>query len=187
MSIVPEFEIGVWNAWILTLFIFLHALVLSLVFKEKEKPQERIPQSQSEKKADTFRTILLYLMFAYSVFLPLQTGTPWLYTGIGIYLLGIVLYTVVMANWYSSPEGKPVMKGIYQYSRHPQYLIQKIMFVGVGIATASWLFLVILTIYMVFVNIQTNAEERFCLDKFSDSYRKYMKQTSKWFGISKSE
>jgi len=177
MSIVPEFEIGLLNAWILTLFIFLHALILSIVFKEKNKAQERVPQSQSEKKADTVRTILLYLMFAYSLFLPLQTGTPWLYTGIGIYLLGIVTYTMVMVNWYSSSEENPVTKGIYRYSRHPQYLTQKIMFVGVGLASASWLFLLILTIYMVLVNIQTNPEERFCLDKYGDSYRNYMKQT----------
>jgi protein-S-isoprenylcysteine O-methyltransferase Ste14 len=187
MSLVPEFEIGVWNAWILTLSLFLHVLVLSVIFKGKEKSHEKVPQSQSEKKVDTFRTILLYLMFAYSVFLPLQTGTPWLYTGIGIYLLGIILYTVVMVNWYSSLEGKPVLKGLHRYSRHPQYLTQKIMFVGIGIASASWLFILIVTIYMVFVNIQTNAEERFCLDKYGDSYCDYMKQTPRWFGIPKSD
>ena len=186
MSLIPEFEIGVWNAWILTLCIFLHALILSLVFKEKSKAQESVSKSRFEQKVDTVRTILLYLMFAYSIFLPLQSGTLWLYTGLGIYLIGIVTYTIVMVNWYSSSEGKPVTKGIYRYSRHPQYLTQKIMFVGVGIASASWLFLLILTIYMALVNIIINPEERFCLDKYGNAYRAYMERTPRWIGIPKS-
>ena len=187
MSLIPAFEIGLWNAWILTFYIFLHALILSLIFKLKSAAQDNIPRNQSERKIDSARTLLLYLMFAYSVFLPLQLGTLWLYLGLGVYLVGIVTYTIVMVNWYTSPEGRPVATGIYRYSRHPQYLTQNLMFIGIGIATASWLFLLLITIYMILINILVISEEHFCLDKYGDIYGEYKKRTPKWIGIPNSE
>jgi len=33
MSLVPEFEIGLWNAWILTLYLPLHPLIMMLIDK----------------------------------------------------------------------------------------------------------------------------------------------------------
>jgi hypothetical protein len=33
MSLVPAFEIGLWNTWILTLYIALHPLIMMLVDK----------------------------------------------------------------------------------------------------------------------------------------------------------
>jgi len=186
MSSIPAFEMGLWNAWILTFYIFLHALILSLIFRGKSKVQDSISRSQSERKIDTVRTLLLYLMFAYSIFLPMQLGTLWLYIGLGVYLVGTVTYTIVMVNWYTSPEGKPVATGIYRFSRHPQYLTQNLMFIGIGIVTASWLFLLLITTYMILLNILVVPEERFCLDKYSDTYGEYMKRTPKWIGIPKS-
>ena len=185
MSLVPAFEIGLWNAWILTFYIFLHALILSMIFKRKNATQDNVPKSKSERKIDTARTLLLYLIFAYSIFLPLQLNTLWFYTGLGIYLVGIVTYTIVMVNWYTSPEDKPVATCIYRYSRHPQYLTQNLMFIGIGIVTASWFFLLLIATYMILLNILIVPEERFCLDKYSDIYGEYMKRTPKWIGIPK--
>ena len=166
--------------------MFLHALALSLVFKQKSAAQDKVPRNQSERKIDFARTILLYLMFTYSIFLPMQLGTLWLYIGLGIYLLGIVTYTIVMVNWYTSLEGQPVAKGIYRFSRHPQYLTQSFMFIGIGIVTASWLFLIIIITYMVLLNILVVSEERFCLGKYSDTYGEYLNKTPRWIGIPKS-
>jgi protein-S-isoprenylcysteine O-methyltransferase Ste14 len=186
LTLIPAFEIGLWNAWILTLFMFLHALILSLVFGGKSKEhQDEVPRNQSEQKIDTSRTLLLYLMFTYSLFLPLQLNLPWLYIGLGIYLIGILTYKIVMVNWFISPEGKPVSTGIYRFSRHPQYLIQSLIFIGIGIVTASWLFLSIIATYMILLNILVTTEERFCLDKYSDTYREYMRKTPKWIGMPK--
>ena len=189
MSLVPAFEIGVWNAWILMLYTLLHGFLLSLIFKNVMKKTDSpadIPYNRTELRARYFQQIILILLFIYSVFLPLEIGTLWFYLGISFYLAGLIAYTIVMVNWATSPIGKPVIGGIYQYSRHPQYLTQNLIFIGVGIASASWLFLLLAIILITLMNILAVPEERFCCAKYGDAYREYMNTTPRWIGIPKS-
>ncbi|HEY92558.1 MAG TPA: hypothetical protein G4O17_02285, partial [Dehalococcoidia bacterium] len=47
MSLIPVFEIGVWNAWILTTFLFLFILLSGLLPKDIGK---RIAPAKEVKK-----------------------------------------------------------------------------------------------------------------------------------------
>jgi len=188
VSLIPAFEIGLWNAWILMLYMLLHAFLLSLVFKDalkKTGSSGDIPYTNIEKRINTFRTAILVLAFIYSVFLPLQLETAWFYIGLSVYLVGLIMYTIVMVNFATTPPDEPVTEGLYHYSRHPQYLTQFLMFIGVGVASASWIFLLYVILSMVLVNILVVPEERFCLDKYADAYREYMNKTPRWIGIPK--
>ncbi|UCB60681.1 MAG: hypothetical protein JSW72_01055, partial [Candidatus Bathyarchaeota archaeon] len=60
-------------------------------------------------------------------------------------------------------------------------------FIGIGIACASWLFLLLGAVAQILQNICLDAEERWCLEKYGDAYREYMNRTPRWIGIPKSE
>jgi protein-S-isoprenylcysteine O-methyltransferase Ste14 len=122
----------------------------------------------------------LVLAFVYSIFLPLRLGTIWFYIGLPIALVGVVTYAMVIVSFATNPIGKePVTTGLYRYSRHPMYITQLVMFIGVGIASASWLFLLLTIVYRAPSLIYVGSEEHICVEKYGDAYRQYMERTPK--------
>jgi hypothetical protein len=49
MSLTPAFEIGLWNTWILTLYLPLHPLLMMLIIKNAAKKMEAPAYNKSEK------------------------------------------------------------------------------------------------------------------------------------------
>lgn len=181
MSLVPQFEIGIWNAWILAIVLLLCAFIPYLV-KDFIK---KMGQSQESRKSGTFLTILFFILIICSIFLPLKLGTVWFYTGLFIYLLGLVISIIAIVNIASTPLGKVFEKGVYRFSRNPGNLGMIIAFIGIGIASASWFFLLLSAILLVLTYFEVAAEERFCLEKYGEAYHDYMNKTPKWIGIPK--
>jgi len=194
MSLIPAFEIGVWNAWIFVLAgLFLHiappmlATQFNANLKKKfsEAPKD-IHLNKNERRLNAVSLAFLLLLFIYTVFLQLQLGTPWFYTGLAIFLLAEIVYLTTMLPWAATPVDKPVTTGIYRYSRHPIYLTLLFQLIGVGIATASWLFLLLTVVFMILFNNSVAPEERGCLEKYGETYHQYMDRTPRWIGIPKS-
>jgi len=192
MSLIPAFEIGVWNAWILMLYIPLHPLIMMLIDKlmgtgDMFKKMWTPAYNKAERIINIFSSYVLFFgLFIYSIFLPLQLGTVWFYVGLALCVLGVVTWTIAMVNVVDIPLGEPWEKGLYRYSRHPMYLALFLILIGAGIASASWVFLLFSIIFIILLVILVIAEERSCLEKFGTAYRKYMNQTPKWIGIPKS-
>lgn len=89
-------------------------------------------------------------------------------------------------SFITTPIDRPVTKGIYKYSRHPGYLSNFLAFIGIGIATSSWVFLLAAIIFFILVNISdANSEERYCIEKYGDIYKDYLNKTPGWIGIPK--
>jgi protein-S-isoprenylcysteine O-methyltransferase Ste14 len=185
MSVAPAFEIGVWNAWILMLCQLILYLPLMLFAKERMKSMET-PQDEGPRRLYPVITVLWLLAIIYSIFLPLNTGTAWFYTGLPIFILGLIGQSAVCFTICVNPiDDKPLSGGLYRYSRHPYYVTQLIMFIGIGIASASWVFLLFSIVYSVLHFVMTGSEEHSCLEKYGDAYREYMNRTPKWIGIPK--
>ena len=188
MSLIPAFEIGLWNAWIFTLYQgIIPPALLTLIYKGTyKKGTAAVPLNKTEKKISNFWMLIYYLLLIYSVFLPLKLGSTWFYIGLPICLLALIMYTIISVNFATTPLGEPVTKGLYRYSRHPMYLTSFLVFIGVSIASASWTFLLFSIVFAVLAFIIVIPEERFCLEKYGDSYREYMNRTPRWIGIPKS-
>jgi len=189
MSLIPQFEIGLWNAWVLMLYAMLHPLIMMLIDKlmgtgDMAKKMDYPALSKTEQGVFIFTNFVLFCgLFIYSIFLPLKLGTAWFYTGLGLCLLGVIVWTTAIVNIVDIPLGKPFTKGLYRYSRHPMDLASFLILLGAGIASASWLFL-LLSIVLIFLSlILIKIEERHCLEKFGNAYRDYIKRTPKWIGI----
>ena len=133
---------------------------------------------------------LIFLPAAiYSVFLPLKLGTIWFYLGLPIALLGLVGTIIVFLDWVMTPAGKPVTRGVYRYSRHPMYVTEVFLFLGVSIMSASWVFSLLTIILGVGVTrlYFVKIEEAQCIGHYGAAYLEYMNRTPRWIGVPKSK
>ena len=188
MSLVPAFEIGVWNAWIFVLYNYLGPIVIGgLINKDAlRKAGTAAPYGGTLKKIIIPQQAAYLPAFIYSIFLPLQLWTAWFYIGLPICLIASILSAMAVVSFATTPLDQPVTKGPYRYSRHPMYIGQSLILIGVGIASVSWVFILFSIVYSIPSFICAVSEERYCLEKFGDAYREYMNRTPRWIGIPKS-
>jgi len=191
MLLMPEFELGLWNAWIFMLYVvfsnFLpYVLSGRLIDKEvlKKLGADR-SLSDNEKTLLNIYSLLFFATVAYSVFLPLELGTVWFYAGLITYLVGVIIETIAMMNFFTTAVDKPVNKGIYRFSRNPMYFGMFLIFLGTSIACVSLIFLMLTTIFMILSHIVVVYEERFCTKKYGNAYREYLNRIPRWIGMPK--
>ena len=188
MSLLPAFEIGLWNAWIFTIWLVIQNFGIRLLSKELYQRLGDPPdmkRTYADRIAGYISMPLWLLTTAYSIFLPLQLDTIWFYIGLVFFLLSLIMIIFVTFNFTATPMNEPVTKGIYRYSRHPGYVAMLLTYLSVGIASASWIFLLAVIIWAVLVNFSAIDEERYCLEKYGEAYRDYMNRTPRWIGIPK--
>jgi len=175
------------------IIIGLSSLVIRLFFgstknKESSRRHSTMPQyTEFEKKLYYLSIVTLLATLIYSVFLPLKLGTGWFYTGLFIYVLGMIFGFIAMINFALAPLDKPATKGVYSISRNPMYFSMFLMFIGISVTCASWLFLLLTIMWIILSDRGVIAEERLCLETYGDSYKQYMNRTPRWIGIPKSE
>jgi protein-S-isoprenylcysteine O-methyltransferase Ste14 len=189
MTLMPAFEIGVWNAWILMSSFILQMLAVLLLGREvwaRSSLPPDIKRSKLEKFTPIIGNSVWLLATIYSIFLPLQLGTLWFYIGLPVFLVGLVILTVATANFSTAPTEKPATKGAYYFSRHPLYLSMIIIYIGIGIASASWVFILLGIANILWIRTEVIAEERYCLERYNKDYREYMNRTPRWISIPKS-
>jgi protein-S-isoprenylcysteine O-methyltransferase Ste14 len=187
MSLIPEFEIGVWNAWIpMLVFQLITMGLFPLINKEAFKKAGDFPKATTiGQKITIFFEWISIVAILYTVFLPLKLGTLWFYAGMIIYLIGLFIAILALISFTTTPTDDIVTKGIYHYSRHPLYLSWFFTCIGIGLASLSWLFLLYTIAAMIQKFISIGFEEQLCLDKYGDAYRHYMSKTPRWLGFPK--
>jgi protein-S-isoprenylcysteine O-methyltransferase Ste14 len=192
MSLTPAFEIGLLNAWILWVITFLSMIIPDFFMGEEakkriKKASQSITFKNKKEKILALATHVAVMPFAiiYSVFLPLKIGTAWFYIGLFIFVLALVMSLMATLNFARTPVDKPVTSGIYRISRNPIYLSGFLLFIGIGMATASWIILLCAILWFVLFHTVLPSEEDFLLEKYGDSYREYMKKTPRWLGLLK--
>jgi protein-S-isoprenylcysteine O-methyltransferase Ste14 len=192
MSAVPIFEIGVWNAWIFMVLLFLPTILIQMMTKEA---QTKFNQGWASKKwskagrlaALSTHIVILPLTLIYSIFLPLKIDTVWFYVGLAVCIIALSIYFMAGFNIVKTQiVNAPITKGIYRFSRHPIYLGGFLLFLGIGIACASWLFILFALAWIILWIIAVPSEESDVSKKYGNTYREYMKRTPRWIGIPKS-
>ena len=195
MDWIPSFELGIYNAWILQVIYFIvsmQPLVLKTIFKGNfKKEAEKLRNISPTNVKKTLGSVALYwtlfiifiASFVLTFFLPLKMDSYWFYIGIFLFLVGIFLTTFVIQSWISTAPNKPITSGIYKYSRHPMYISFFFSYMGIVIATLSWVFLVLTLIHIFLTFFQARIEEKFCISKYGKEYEEYMRKTSRWIGF----
>ena len=174
MSPIPGFELGLWNAW-----IFLIPLLIMHIINARIKtggPSVKI------------LIVLFLILHILPVFLPLKLNTIWFYAGLVFYIVGITMSFLAIYGFATNPIDKPVSKGIFRYSRNPMYLGGFIFLMGISLASTSWIYFLIASIWMTLTHVmEIPVEESECTKKYGTDYTEYLNKTPKWLGIPQSK
>ena len=117
----------------------------------------------------------------YTVFVPFKGGGAWFYGGITIFVLGLIAHPYAMINFATTPPDKSIVKGVYQYSRHPMQILGIVMWLGVGMSTGSWVIILACAIQIFLCRRFLIAQERSCLESYGEEYSRYMVKVSRYF------
>ncbi|MBN2378762.1 isoprenylcysteine carboxylmethyltransferase family protein [candidate division WOR-3 bacterium] len=184
MSLIPDFKIGLWNAWVLVVpLAILNVVVFPLVNLKAVRKARTWPKLKGALKVASYISIpICLIVFLYTIFVPLKLYTPWFWAGLPLYCLGLVIFTVSKLNYAAVGQDELATLGLYRISRHPIYIGIYLAFLGIGVMSASWVFLVFTVLYMILTHFSILAEERFCFDKYGEDYVRYMKTVRRYMG-----
>lgn len=191
MSLMPEFEFGIWNAWILVVILFAAAFAPLIFGNEKaEKRMEGEPTGKELRKETRMvhiitHMIIMPLTLIISILTPLKIGSWWFYCGLLLYIFGFVFGLLSSIAFATAPLGVPLTKGIYAFSRNPMYVGFFLACAGIGIASASWIYLLCALVWIVAWHFGVIEEEDIMLEKYGGAYQQYMDRTPRWIGLPK--
>jgi len=181
MSLIPAFKLGWCNGWLGTIPLMLTMLIL---FVSQKKATKRAMDMSAYTVRERIRTVAsTYIFFGavlYSIVLPLQRGTPWFYIGLIVYVGGCIPYIIATIDFAATPLDEPIVSGVYRISRNPLYLFSALILLGIGIAGASWLMILLVILFIVVNHSTVLAEERFCSEKYGEPYRTYMRTVPRY-------
>ncbi len=184
MSLIPEFEIGLLNTWLLTVPVFLSGILIVMTNKATAKRARDVSgYTRKEGKIIMLCMTPYYFFIIYSVFVPLKLETIWFTVGLIIFIFGFIAQINSYVIYRTAPLNEPAMNGVYKISRNPQYFFNIIAFLGVAIAGMSWLMVLFVIMYAIPQHLVILMEEQFCLEKYDDTYRKYMNRVPRYIGI----
>ena len=185
MSLIPAFELGLWNAWIFTLPIIIISILGPKILGERAS-EEVSSFTEKMKTVSNLSSLIMLLPFAYSIFLPLNLNTIWFVIGLLIYLLAMFFVVTGLLNFATTPVNELVTRGVYSISRNPGYVGMFLVNVGIGIACLSWVFLLVAIIDFLLLRwYVVVVEEPFLIEKYGDTYKEYMNRAPRWLGIPK--
>ena len=192
---MPAFGLGLWNAWIITVLGLILPNITSFIMpkKYKEVVKKRMGEFRWSEFSNTVKIaliiangIIMPFTIIYSFFLPLRLGTVWLYVGLPISILGIIMPFIAQVSFATAPLDKPIATGVYRFSRNPEYLSVFLQYLGIAISCLSWVFVLCAVAWIISLHIEVaQSEEPSLIEKYGDAYREYMIRTPRWIGIPK--
>jgi len=100
--------------------------------------------------------------------------------GVGLYSLGLILYIISIIQFSRPNNAGLCISGLYRISRNPMYIAFFLYFAGCCILSGSWLLLVVLIIFQISVHFLILSEERWCIEKFGETFTTYMKNVRRY-------
>jgi len=124
------------------------------------------------------------IIFKYSIFLnayvPVAIRFP-----IGIVLLFIAGYmarTGMSIVFGKNAQSQGIIRqGIFRFVRHPIYLSEIILYLGLLVLNISLAATLIWIIAIFFLHYVSRYEEKLLLERFGEEYQKYMNEVPMWF------
>lgn len=183
VSFVPQLQFGLFNAWLPILLYSLLTIILPFVInKDGLVRGENSSRMLNKDKSLMFISAFSFLGIAiFSIWVPLQAEPFFFVAGLSLYLTGLVLAAITSINFVTTPLDRPVVKGIYRFSRNPGYLTNYIMVLAVTLLSSAWMFIVLLIAHMVAMHFVILSEESQCRQKYGVEYQQYLKKVPRYF------
>jgi len=183
MQLFPALKVGFLNGWLLAAIFYLMFGVLLLLFPKPvvARLYDRSGQPGRSAPRRVFGLLLFLAWLALAILTPLRAGSPALVLGLAIYGLGLAGFVATLFNYRNTPLDQPVTAGLYRISRHPQQFTLSVAFLGISIAVGSWPAFALMAIGVIGAHFKVRAEEEACLQKYGESYRRYMERVPRYF------
>lgn len=161
--------------------ILIRFVLLGILDKEALKRAALFaPLIGKEKVAYWVYQITNIFIFIYLCFLKVTFDVYWVFAGVLVYGVGILLCILSVSNFAKPAKHGINLKGIYRVSRNPMYVAYFIYFLGCVILTQSIILFAIVLVFQISAHWIIRSEERWCVEKFGDEYIKYMKKVRRY-------
>jgi protein-S-isoprenylcysteine O-methyltransferase Ste14 len=120
--------------------------------------------------------------YVVAVFWIKYVGLLFCFTGLLIFLLALVSFgTAWRIGIDETNSNELITGGIFRFSRNPIFLFMDLYFLGIALIYPTVLFVLIAAGAITGIHLQILREEAFLLQKFSEKYAAYQKQTRRYF------
>ncbi|WP_305139910.1 methyltransferase family protein [Thomasclavelia cocleata] len=163
-------------------FLIVRFGLLSIINKEAiQRAGYFAPVQGQEKGAYYIYQVSNIVLFLYLFVTTIKIDfSIYFYLGFACYCLGIALLAISIACFVSPNAEGLNINGIYQLSRNPMYVAYFICFMGMSLLTQSLLLFGIVIIFQISAHWIILSEERWCVEKFGNSYKEYMKKVRRY-------
>lgn len=191
MALIPDFQPGLWNVWMILVAHLLAMVPMSLGAgaRTAEARMDGEPRFRDLPRHTRLAAIVAHsiipISVLYGIFVPLERSGWWLYTGLLVSGAGIIMAWAVSLTFARAPLDEPMTRGVYRGSRNPMYVSSLLVYAGAGLAGSSWVLLACAGVWIVGMGVVVPEEERILLDKYGASYQRYMGRTPRWIGFPK--
>lgn len=182
MKLIPNFRIGLLNAWLpLLIYVSIQAIVTFSCPKEVRK--RLIDRKGWTKKQKAFTALgkLFSLTNIILFFLSPLVFDVFFIIGICFYVIGIIALSTAIINFKNAPLGKPITSGFYKISRNPQIVSIYIIFLGHIFMIGSGISLIIVFGSIIGSHFSILGEEKRLTQQYGESYLEYKKKVPRYF------
>lgn len=183
MQLIPELSLGLSNGWILIIVFYIIFGLLIAIFPKPAVARlyDKTGWTRKQNLLTMFAKIFGLLSIVLLIFTPLQYPQPIFYWGIAIFTMGTGLMVIALFNFRNTPLNEPIRKGLYKYSRNPQWIGLVLVCLGTAIACGSWIAVLLIAFSVSNGHQRILAEERACLQQYGETYKKYLAQVPRYF------
>ena len=182
----------------LALYILAYLIIVGFLLIERflRSGSKDMKAKNSDKGSTMLVSVVMGVAFVLSILAPLLNwlkigSIPWLWVGIvgvalgmgGLFIRQSAFRTLgrFFTRTLKEERGhKLVTNGIYRYVRHPGYLSDILIFLGIMLALRNWIAAAyVLVVFSIVYTYRIHAEEQMLIGIFGDEYVRYRKRSKK--------
>ncbi|RJR32707.1 MAG: isoprenylcysteine carboxylmethyltransferase family protein [Deltaproteobacteria bacterium] len=183
-KLMARFELGLWNAWLLSLpFLLLMTFMVGLKKDLIKRMSDMTGYTAREKFFTVSASISPYLFIVATIWVPLISLPSLLLCGLLTYFLGLALCAASLQVIIKTPPGELFTAGPYRFSRNPMYVSATIVFMGICLATGNLILSCYLALAVWLQHFMILAEERICEEKFGWVFEDYLIKVPRYLFI----
>jgi protein-S-isoprenylcysteine O-methyltransferase Ste14 len=182
--LVPKFELGLFNAWLLCVPLLIAGVWIAGTRRDVAKRMSDMTgYSAREKLFTVVASLAPYPFMLLTVWTPFTSTTGLLMAGIGLYLTGMGFFVSTIRAFSAAPPHQVILRGPYRLSRNPLYVSNALVFLGLCLVTANPVLLALLVALLIPQHFMILAEERACVRQYEASYLHYAKTIPRYLAL----
>jgi len=175
-------QIHILNAWILVVPAWLIGILVANFSRKGVERATDISWYRPVDKFASFGSMFLMIMFMIiSVFIQIDFMSPWFFSGLPLVVIGFAGHFAAKIAYMNAKTNLAVTRGIYRFSRNPMYTFFSLVLLGTAVASRSILLAGIWLPSAILMHILVIGEERYCIEKYGETYQNYMKEAPRYF------